>query len=229
MASHSPRRTDASSSRALLGVVLCGGRSSRMGRDKATLIGPDGKSYLQSAVSRLRDVCDAVAVSGNGDPLAAANASSTVTGRPVSEPVSEPATDKVTDKVIEIVDPVPHLGPAVGVAAAVSHARDAGFGGCLVTPVDTPRLVAANLITLRDRWRAFPADLVVACEIGTNESQPLVAIYPVRFAASLDRLARSDHRSLRAWLRHQRCVAVPMAASSLHNVNRPEDLDDVRD
>ena len=131
--------------------------------------------------------------------------------------------------VIEIVDPVPHLGPAVGVAAAVSHARDAGFGGCLVTPVDTPRLVAADLFMLRDRWRASPTDLVVAFETGTNEPQPLVAIYPVRFAASLDRLARSDDRSLRAWLRRQQCVAVPMAASSLHNVNRPEDLDNVRD
>lgn len=51
----------------LLGVVLAGGRSSRMGQDKAGLVW-GGKTFLEHQASLLQDVgCDAVVVAGRDD------------------------------------------------------------------------------------------------------------------------------------------------------------------
>jgi molybdopterin-guanine dinucleotide biosynthesis protein A len=54
-------RDPAPISRRLAGVVLCGGRSRRMGIDKAT-IEVGGTTLLERAISRLREVCDPVLV-----------------------------------------------------------------------------------------------------------------------------------------------------------------------
>jgi len=50
---------------ALTGVVLCGGRSVRMGVDKAT-IEVGGATLLDRAVSRLSEVCDPVLIAPGG-------------------------------------------------------------------------------------------------------------------------------------------------------------------
>jgi molybdopterin-guanine dinucleotide biosynthesis protein A len=54
-------RDPAPTSRQLAGVVLCGGRSRRMGIDKAT-IEVDGSTLLERAISRLQEVCEPVLV-----------------------------------------------------------------------------------------------------------------------------------------------------------------------
>lgn len=110
----------------LLGVVLCGGRSSRMGRDKATLPHPQGGTFLAHAIHRLQNVCDAVAVSG---------------------------TCSLAHCETIIADSQPHLGPAIGIAAALHHAAQHGFAACLITPVDVPALDAAALQSLKSTWQ----------------------------------------------------------------------------
>jgi molybdopterin-guanine dinucleotide biosynthesis protein A len=54
-------RDPAPTSDPLAGVVLCGGRSRRMGVDKAT-IEVGGSTLLERAISRLREVCDPVLI-----------------------------------------------------------------------------------------------------------------------------------------------------------------------
>ena len=119
----------------LLGIVLCGGRSTRMGTDKALLVHTTGQSFLQHAIDRLTGICNQVAVSG-----------------------------RVVDArgVTSIEDPVSGLGPAVGVCASIQYAHKHGFDACFFTPVDTPFLTVSDLMVLRDSWE-LTGQLTVIC------------------------------------------------------------------
>jgi molybdenum cofactor guanylyltransferase len=79
----------------LAGVILCGGRSSRMGVDKAT-IRFEGMTLLERAVARLDEVCDPVLFAPGGT-------SATMPGRQA------------------IVDAVPNAGPLGGLVAALRN------------------------------------------------------------------------------------------------------------
>ena len=111
----------------LLGVVLVGGRSSRMGREKAMLPHGDGGTFLSHAIERLRRQCDDVLISG----------------------ATQAAHDAKT-----LADPVAHRGPATGIATALKYCQANGFDACFITPVDTPFLTAKELQRLKQHWRA---------------------------------------------------------------------------
>lgn len=102
----------------VLGVVLAGGKSSRMGCDKASLVHVNGQTYLQHAISRLLLITSHVAISG----------------RTVDD-----------GKLLSIPDLIADQGPAVAIWSAVSFAKQLGFGSILVTPIDTPFLKAEQL------------------------------------------------------------------------------------
>jgi molybdopterin-guanine dinucleotide biosynthesis protein A len=76
------------------GYVLAGGRSTRMGRDKALLI-LDGETLVQRALRTLAEVCDEVAIAGGAPHLAQF-------GR-------------------LIPDPIPDSGPLAGIVAALEQ------------------------------------------------------------------------------------------------------------
>lgn len=189
----------------LLGAVLCGGRSSRMGRDKALLRDSYGCSYLQLAVQRLQGLCDSVCVCGSSSQF-------------------ENITFRSMPGVRFISDPEEHLGPAIGVAAALRIAKDEAFAGCLVNPVDTPKLNLDDLRLLQQNWLQDPNRVVCAQDAQTGHLQPLVAIYPTSAFESVSKLAASADRSLRRWLEQHQPETANLPASSLLNVNRPEDL-----
>ena len=120
----------------LLGVVLAGGQSSRMGRDKAMLPMPGGGNFLDYAVERVSKVCDAVAVSG---------------------PHASHAGVHV------IPDPVAFAGPATGIAASLQFARQASFSACLFTPVDMPYLTQRDLLMIKEHWQMTGRLTVASC------------------------------------------------------------------
>ena len=99
-------------SRALTGYVLAGGRSSRMGRDKA-LLELAGKPLLQHAVEKLRQVCSQVFVLGANASFAA------------FAPI--------------VPDLHPDCGPLSGLEAALTHNP---LPWSLLLPVDLPFLPA---------------------------------------------------------------------------------------
>lgn len=103
------------------GVVLAGGLSSRMGRDKA-LIEVDGITLLDRAIELLRPHCREVLVVG--DPAKYAPAYAAV-----------------------IPDGIPGLGPLGGVVTALKHAR---YVRLVVVACDLPRLNDRLLIHLKN-------------------------------------------------------------------------------
>jgi molybdopterin-guanine dinucleotide biosynthesis protein A len=115
----------------LLGVVLAGGRSSRMGTDKAALTTPTGETFLRSAAATLSRLCGRVVIAGSGE----------------GEGGGEFET---------VPDRRPGTGPLAGVEAALASARP-GELAALVVPVDMPGLTAASLGPLVAVWSADPA------------------------------------------------------------------------
>lgn len=109
------------SDRGWTGVVLAGGQSSRMGRDKA-LIEIDGRTMLDRSIELLRPHCREVLVIG--DPLKYAPAHAAV-----------------------LPDDAPGQGPLGGVLTAMRHAR---YVRLLVLACDLPGVNERLLFRLKD-------------------------------------------------------------------------------
>ncbi len=106
----------------LAGVILCGGRSARMGVDKAT-IQFEGMTLLERAVARLGDVCNPLLIAPGGTPA-------TVSGRRA------------------IADAAPNAGPLGGIVAAL---RASPHRLLAVVAVDLPWVDPGLIRVLADR------------------------------------------------------------------------------
>ncbi|TWT67220.1 molybdenum cofactor guanylyltransferase [Allorhodopirellula solitaria] len=189
----------------LLGTVLAGGRSTRMGRCKADLPHASGGSFLDHAIAQLSACCDHVACSLAADPAAA----------------------PLPNGVHTIVDAAADRGPAQGVCQAVGLAKSLRCTGVLITPVDLPALTSEHLQRLIIAAERSHDQVIAAISddaAATKRLQPLVAIYPVSLQGELNSLAHSTHRSLYRFLSGVDCLTVELPTAVLHNVNSPHDL-----
>lgn len=183
----------------LLGVVLCGGASKRMGRDKAALTTRQGQSFLDHAGRRLQEHCGTVCVSSS--------------------------QQRETD-FHRIPDPPESHGPISGIHASLSYARDHGFDACVFTPVDTPALTSRDLQTLIDAFAGHRDQVVCAVSDQTPEHiEPLIAIYPVTLVDIIGTSIDAGQYSPRRLLRSLPITTVPLSAASCRNINTPSDLD----
>jgi|SRR6056297_2956598 len=186
----------------LLGVVLCGGKSTRMGRNKAELPHPAGGSYLEFAIRRLHPLCDQVCIAGDNAAVQSTEAFAQTT---------------------VLRDPVVDAGPVAGLAAAMAFARQHAHDAILLTPVDTPLLTTHHLQELSVAANQNRDQLICAISHDRGRRQPLLAIYPAHFESMIEALLRSPDRSLDRWIDSQTYVAVPLPAVACQNINTPED------
>jgi molybdopterin-guanine dinucleotide biosynthesis protein A len=108
------------------GLLLTGGRSRRLGADKARLV-LDGETLAARAVARLAAVCDPVLEVGPG-----------VSGRP------------------HVVEDTPGAGPLAALAAGAAALAERGIDGSVVVlGVDLPKVEVGLLRLLRD-WPGAP-------------------------------------------------------------------------
>jgi molybdopterin-guanine dinucleotide biosynthesis protein A len=106
--------------------------------------------------------------------------------------------------------PAPGLGPLGGLAGALVYARTEGYDTVLTSGCDLPGL-PDGLVTMLS-----PADAVIA-------DQPTIGLWRTdRADVLMDWLARTERRSIRAWV--EQIGARRVAAAPIANVNRPEDL-----
>ncbi|HZB97746.1 MAG TPA: molybdenum cofactor guanylyltransferase [Candidatus Sulfotelmatobacter sp.] len=209
--SASGRAADESSlSEALAGIVLCGGRSSRMGVDKAKLRTWNGSSLLEHVVKSLSTIATPII-------LAPGRASFSSNGKLLQ-----------AHPHLSVDDTVPGGGPLSGIVAALAaspHRLNA------VVAVDMPLVSPSVLALLRDLWTGEDAVVPVA----DGRMQPLHAIYSSTALAGLRSALENDCRVLRHALLGIRVrevhedawrVASPDGRFA-SNVNRPEDLREV--
>ncbi|MEM9333480.1 MAG: NTP transferase domain-containing protein [Pseudomonadota bacterium] len=183
---------------ALSGLVLAGGRSRRMGTDKALLVN-NGESQLAMAVRLLRDVCDAVFVSTREDQ------------------VDEPERARFP----QLVDRYDDLGPVAGILSAMDERPDDDW---LVVACDLPKLSAQTLQALIDE-RGSEAPMIAFRSSQNDLPEPLCAIYTRRSASILRRFVDDGLKCPRKMMINSdtRLIDLPVP-DALDNMNSPEDL-----
>lgn len=185
-----------------LGVILAGGKSSRMGRDKAWL-SFFGQPMLARVASVVQNITGELYVSGR-----------------------DPAAFGI--RAPWLPDALPGQGPAGGVLTVL----EATGRPCLVVSCDLPFLDEATLARLVAAWRDRPAGARMTtyriAETGYVES--LVAIYDSEGAPLLrESLARGQRRLSAIFPESLRChidydKADRNTARAFFNVNAPPDL-----
>jgi molybdenum cofactor guanylyltransferase len=188
----------------LYGLVLAGGRSSRMGQDKAALEYA-GRSQLERAFALLEPLVSRCFVSVRGDQRG----------------------DALRSRHPQIVDAVEGLeGPAVGIVSALRAHPDAAW---LVVACDLPFLDIAtvqHLIARRD-----PARMATAFRSSWDhrEPEPLCAIYePAAAAALADHLAHRGNCPRKFLTQSGALLLDQPRPQALDNVNTPQELEAAR-
>ncbi|ANL66082.1 molybdenum cofactor guanylyltransferase [Rhizobium phaseoli] len=187
----------------IAGVVLAGGRSQRMGRDKASVM-LGAESLLRHVLSRLSAQVSSIAV----------NADAAEEDVPV-------VPDRISGKA----------GPMAGIHAAMTHAAAIPSVTHVATvSVDCP-FFPADLVARLAATLERPSQIAIAASEG--RSHPVFGLWPVTLAADLESwIATDEKRRVRDFLlRHDvKEVAFPLhptRASLLDpffNINTPDDL-----
>ena len=199
----------------MTGLVLAGGRSHRMGADKATLrVG--GRRLVDRAVVLLRGCCDEVLVaSGDGRRL-----DDLPGGRPGGPGVVQ---------VVQVPDAVPGAGPLGGVLAGLETAAHPLVA---VLAVDMPFADAAVLRLLARLLAERRSGEAVVVPLADGRLQPLHAVWARNAAPALRALLATGERSATAAARRLGARVVepaewaPVARTAVFaaNVNEPADL-----
>lgn len=192
----------------LVGTVVCGGVSSRMGTDKAALPCPTGGTNLSLALNRLAPLCNTLIIAGR-DHIPAHATTNFLHAR--------------VRNLLALPDPKPNCGPLAGVLAALRHAHAIHAAGVLVTPVDMPHLTTTNLQELLAKYFLNPKIPTVA-NLDHDRLQPLVAIYPTSALDALEQVFLTSHRSLNRWLQSRSHQTIQLPPKSAANMNTPDDL-----
>ena len=185
---------------ALRAVVLSGGASRRMGRDKALLPHAAGGSWLEHITGLLNSLDLPVLV---------------LTIHPSHEELLQ------THQGVSVQrDATPGAGPLNAIAPVFPSDQQQAL---LIAPVDMPELEADGLRQLISSWQQQPTAAAVAHD--GERLQPLLGIYPggsKQRHSMLETLA-AGHNSWMAWLEQIPYRAVSLPPGQLRNCNHPND------
>ncbi|MBI3689989.1 MAG: molybdenum cofactor guanylyltransferase [Mycolicibacterium aromaticivorans] len=180
----------------LAAVVLAGGASRRMGRDKATLPHPDGgATMVEYTVATLSSRCAPVfVIAAPGQAL--------------------PALD---GQILR--DEVRGVGPLLATGRGLRAAAEAGVERAFISAVDMPFL-STDIIDELAQHRGV--DIVLPWD---GRDHYLAGIYNTALADHIDALVAAGERSMRALAESVLTQRIVMPASrALANVNSPDDL-----
>ena len=190
----------------MIGIVLAGGRATRMGGGDKGSRAVAGRPVIDRGVATLREQCDQVVINANGDPQRFARF-----GHPV-----------IAD------DAAGQPGPLAGILAGLDHAAAVHPGSPFVVtvPTDTPFLPVDLVARLQDARIADRADIVCARSAGS--AHPVVALWSVAVRADLRHaLVELGIRRVRDVIERHAVAYVTWPVDPIDpffNINTPEDL-----
>jgi molybdopterin-guanine dinucleotide biosynthesis protein A len=192
------------------GIILAGGRSSRMGQDKASVL-LGGRPLLQRVVERLAPQTTGLGVNSN-----------TITSLDFS-----PGT-------VVFPDTVPgYPGPMAGVLAGLRYAAGSfpAASHAVTVPTDTP-FFPRDLVARLQAAITDPGQIAVAST--GNIMHPVFALWPIALADELEHwLLTDEKRRVRAFIESHPMVNVDFPAIHIagetidpfFNTNTPADLE----
>ncbi len=194
---------------AVTGLILAGGRSRRMGRDKALLPLPGSgqETFLEHIVTVLTPLCQEVMLVARDDAQAAAYA------------------QHVPAHVRIVTDRIPDSGPLMGLYSGLSTIQSSH---ALVMAVDMPFIqpgIASFLL-------AQPLDEAIILPIVEENPQVMLAVYPRSILPIVEECLSSGLRGPRALLQkvpvryveEERLREIDPQLRSFVNINRPEEM-----
>ncbi len=185
----------------IAGIILAGGRSSRMGAEKA-LMDFHGAPLIGRAIARLAPQVAALAISANGDPARFARFGLAVIADADEEP----------------------LGPLAGIAAGLRFARDNGCAFLATAPCDAPfapRGFVGRLLASRG-----PSGIAIAG--GARGPEPLFGLWSITALPRVEAAMRDGELAARRLAHALGAAVVPIETAPGEpdwalNLNRPED------
>jgi molybdopterin-guanine dinucleotide biosynthesis protein A len=190
----------------VIGLVLAGGQSTRMGGGDKCLRPLGGRPILAHILDRLRPQVDHLVLNANGDAARFA-----AFGAPV-------AADTVAG----------FAGPLAGILAGLrwTAARFPSATAMVSVASDAPFLPADLVAALRAG--AAAAGVPLACAASDGRTHPVFGLWRLDLAEDLERALRDeDLRKVDRWTARHGCAQVDFPVGDVDpffNVNRPEDL-----
>ena len=186
----------------LPGVILAGGRATRMGGGDKGLLPLKRRTVLDHVIARLQSQASPLAINANGDPDRLAHL-----GLPV-----------LSDSVAA------HPGPLAGVLAGMDWAASLGAEQIVTVAADTP-FFPTDLVA---RLQAHGAPLTLAATRdgdGKLWRQPTFGLWPVALREDLRGALADGLRKIVLWTdRHDGGLVEFPAEDAFFNINTPEDL-----
>ena len=192
----------------VVGVLLAGGLSRRMGGGDKNLRMLGGRTILERIIAVARPQVDALVLNANGDPARFAGF-----GLPVAADVVEG-----------------YAGPLAGVLTGLDWARTNAPGAQWVASfaTDAPFIPTDLVARLMAAVEREGADL--ACARSDGRDHPVFGLWPVRLADDLRRaMVEEGLRKVDVWTARHRLAVADFSTDPVDpffNTNRPEDLDE---
>jgi len=191
----------------IVGLLLAGGLSRRMGGGDKALRLLAGQTLLDRVIDRVRPQVDALVLNANGEPSRFARF-----GLPV-----------VADSIADFAGPL--AGILAGLDWTAANRPDCGFVVSIAT--DAPFLPPDLVARLLEGMENEGAEL--ACAASSGQPHPVIGLWPVRLRDELRRaLAEEGVRKVDVWTARHRLATVDFPVTAIDpffNANRPEDLD----
>lgn len=185
----------------LPGVILAGGKATRMGGGDKGLRIVAGKRLIDHVIARLAPQCGPLALNANGNPARFSDL-----GLPV-------LPDSLPD----------HPGPLAGVLAGLDWAADLGASAIVTAAADTP-FFPSNLAELLQA-NAGASNLALAASGG--QRQPTFGLWPVALRDNLRDALKGGLRKIVLWTDTHNAGTANFSDTPFDpffNVNTPEDI-----
>tara|TARA_E500000318_G_scaffold72998_4_gene67652 strand:- start:3656 stop:4285 length:630 start_codon:yes stop_codon:yes gene_type:complete len=190
----------------VVGVLLAGGQSRRMGGGDKSLKCLGGRPILEHVLERVRGQVGRLVLNANGDPERFAQY-----GLPVAEDVVEG-------------QPGPLAGVLTGMTWAQRNAPNARW--ILTVATDAPFVPTDLVARLGEAIERDNADL--GCASSGGRHHPVIGLWPVAFADALKSAIETDGiRKVDRWTAGHRLAVIDypdQPVDPFFNVNRPEDM-----
>ncbi len=199
-------RAKLAKAQAVIGIILAGGRASRMGGAEKGFLEIGGVPIVERVIAALRGQCETIVINANDDPARFAALGCQV------------LPDTLPDR------PGPLAGLLAGLDHVADHRPEAGF--VLTVPADAPFLPRDLVARLEDR-RVADGAAIVRARSGDND-HGVVALWSVALREDLRRaLVVEGLRKVGAFAARHPLATVTWPSHPFDpflNVNTPDDL-----